>query len=750
MDHQYRIRAASARKPALYLPGPQTPIEETGSSQRSVIQYIRQLWRAKGLILLCGAACAILALTVSLLEEPMYRSTASLEIEDLNENLFNTGDVFPAARGSSTDSYLQTQIEVLSSRSLLTRVAKAMKLDERYGKPGRPGKLAQLRIWLGLQPQRESTPMERAVAALSDGLEIVEPRNGSRIVRIEYSSGDPQFAADVANTIAHEFIEQSMDLRLKSTQHTGEWLTRQVEEMRQKLQQSEDAMQAYGQSAGLLFVNDDKDNVADARLRQLQEELSRAQAERMARQSRYELVIKTPQESLADVLDNGPLQQYQAKLTDARQQLAQLSALLTPSHYKVKQAEAQVNELEAALNAERKRFVDRITSDYQSALRHEQLLSGAYASQARLVSTQDAKASRYNILKREVETNRQLYDAMLQKVKGIHLVSAMRTSNIAVFDPAQPPALPFQPKPILNASAGLLSGLFLGAIFGLFRDRWTDKLKDPDEVVTILGIPGLGIIPPAEKLPRLKGSGLALESAPAGSQMELASLYSPRSTVADSFRATLASILFATSTSGKTRVRVISLTSAAPREGKTAAVTNLGVALARIGQRVLLIDGDMRKPRLHTIFGLSNENGLSEILAETEVITDITEFAKPTPRAGLSVITSGGATAESTDLLHSERLSEVINLARKKYDTVIIDSPPLLQLVDARLLSWHTDGVVLVCRSGSTDRQAAQAAVRLLQSDGTPVLGVILNDCAPSAQASYYYSPSGYYPVNQA
>jgi capsular exopolysaccharide synthesis family protein len=747
MDHQYRIRAAYVRRPAAYLPGPQVPAEENESNHRSASHYLHLLWRAKGLILLCGITCALVALGLSLLEEPLYRSTASLEIEDQNDNLFNTADVSPVARGSATDSYLQTQIEVLSSRSLLARVAKKMRLDERMAKPAAPGQFAEVRKWLRLEPERQATPLERAVGMLSNNLEVVAPRNGSRIVRVEYEDSSPQFAAEVANTVAHEFIEQSMDLRLRSTQHTGDWLSRQVDDMRRRLQESEATMQAYGQAAGLLFL-DDKDNVADARLKQLQEELSRAQGERMSRQARYEMVTRTPGESLADVLENSPLQQYQVKLTDARQQLAQVSALLTPNHYKVRQAEAQVAELETALLSERRRFVERVSNEYKSSLRREQLLATAYTGQARLVSAQEAKASRYNILKREVETNRQLYDSMLQKVKGIHLVSAMRTSNIAVFDPAEPPASPFQPKPILNASAGLLSGLFLGAIFGLFRDRWTGKIKEPEDVVTILGVPGLGVIPPGEKKAFPKHSPLSLAAVEAGTQMELASLHSPESVVADSFRSTLASILFATST--KARARVFSLTSPAPREGKTAAVTNLGIALARIGQRVLLIDGDMRKPRLHTIFGLPNDNGLSDILALTNEITDLAGFAKATSREGLHVITSGAATSESTDLLHSARLAELIAAARKKYDAVVIDSPPLLQLVDARLLSWHTDGVVLVCRSGATDRQSAQAAVRLLQSDGTHVLGVILNDCAPAAPGAYYYNAAGYYPANQA
>jgi len=186
MDHQYRIRGTSARKPGLYLPGPQDSIEDTGAGPRPGIQYARQLWRAKGLIALCGTACCILALTVSLLERPTYRSTASLEIEDLNENLFNTADVFPAARGNGSDSYLQTQIELLSSRSLLVRVAKKLNLEERYSKPVPAGKLEQIRKWLGLAPYRKSTPLERAVTELSEGIEIVAPRNGSRIVRIEY------------------------------------------------------------------------------------------------------------------------------------------------------------------------------------------------------------------------------------------------------------------------------------------------------------------------------------------------------------------------------------------------------------------------------------------------------------------------------------------------------------------------------------------------------------------------------------
>ena len=304
------------------------------------------------------------------------------------------------------------------------------------------GRLAAWRKALGLQEARQAPTREKILTLVAKNLKISTEAN-TRLVEIRYDSADPQLAADFVNTLTAEFVQQNIESHWKTTQQTGEWLTHQMEDVRIKLEKSEDELQSYAHASGLLFTSE-KDNVAEEKLRQLQEELSKAQADRVARQSKYELASTAPPESLPEVLDDATLKEYQVKLTDLRRQLAELSSSLTPAHPAVKKVQAQVTALESALEKERANVIQRIRNEFESAQRREHLLAANYASQARLMSEQAAKVTHYNILKREVDTNRQLYDSMLHNVQEAGMTSALRASNIRVVDSAEPPTRSLQ------------------------------------------------------------------------------------------------------------------------------------------------------------------------------------------------------------------------------------------------------------------------------------------------------------------
>ena len=446
----------------------------------------------------------------------------------------------------------------------------------------------------------------------------------TRLVEIRYDSTDPQLAADVVNTLTAEFIQQNLESHWKTTQQTGEWLTHQMEDVRIKLEKSEDELQSYAQASGLLFTSE-KDNVTEEKLRQLQEELSKAQADRVASQSRYELVSTASPESLPEVLDDATLKEYQVKLTDLRRQLAEISSSLTPAHPAVKKVQAQVTTLESALDKERTNVIQRIRNEFESAQRREHLLAVNYASQARLMSEQAAKVTHYNILKREVDTNRQLYDSMLQNVQQAGMTSALGASNIRVVDSAEPPTHPYKPSIVLNSGLGLLAGAFFGIAFVVVQERADRSIQGPGDAAIYLDVPELGAIPSAKaarsRLFAYYRNGKALESKKLEngkpSQVELVTSNKKPSLLADAFRATLTSILY--SGENGDRPRIIVITSASPGEGKTTVASNLALALAEIGQSVLmqsvlLIDGDLRRPRLHEIFGVPNRWGLSDLL----------------------------------------------------------------------------------------------------------------------------------------
>ena len=544
-----------------------------------------------------------------------------------------------------------------------------------------------------------------------------------------------------------------MEARWKMSEHTGEWLSRQLGDMRIKLERSEDALQSYARSTGLMFTSE-KTNISEEKLRQLQQELSKAQADRITTQSRWEITKTSPPDALPDVLNDSSLRSLQDKVTELRRQHAELTITYTAMHTKVRQVEAQVAPLEAALHKQRSAIIDRLRNEYEAALRREKLLTADHAAQSRLVTDQAKKSIQYNFLKREVDSNRQLYEAMLQRVKETSIASAVRASNVRIVDPAEPPQLPYKPSLPMNSVLGLLSGALLGVAFVIMRERADRTLQAPGETQFWLNIPELQVIPAAarEVRGRLYRSGkhnkpAALSSFPAapGQTMlsrdgsgaieaacvELITWQRKPSLTAESFRSLLTSVLF--SGANGDRPRVLVLTSASPMEGKTTVASNLGIALAEIKRKVLIIDGDLRKPRMHEIFHLPNGRGLSSLLCAPALPAEpLDGLVQETSIRGLFVLPSGPPTESSAILLHSANLSELLAKFKREFDIVIIDTPPMLQMPDARVLGHMADAVILVTRAGHTTRDAAVAASQRFAADRTRVLGTILNDWDPN------------------
>lgn len=774
--HEIRLQNSAGEIPTIRLqlvdPSRSDSVADTESG--GLWEFGRVLWGRKGTVVLIALACALAGFLIALPQRPIYQARTLLEIQSLNENFLNLREFDPNATvsGYSAESYLDTQVKILQDEALVERVVEKLQLEKRPEFIYRPGRLSVWSKALGLAQPPPPTPQEQATAMAAGNLKV-RSSGQTRIVEILFDSPDPRLATDFVNTLASEFIEQNLELRWQASQKTGEWLTRQLGDLKRKLESSEDQLLAYSRAAGLMFTSE-KDSLAEQKLRLLQNELSQVQADLVAKQSKYETASSSLPESLPEVLDSGPLREYQVKLTDLRRQLAELSAAFTPAFYRVKNVQAQVNELESILQKERINIVNRIRNEYQSAQRREKLVETAYAEQAKLVSEQAEKLIHYNILKREVETTRSLYETMLQKVKEAGIASALRASNIRVIHPAKQPSRPYKPTPLLNSTMGLLAGIFLGAVFVLLRENADRTLKAPGDASLHLKVPELGAIPAAAfslsvskprdmvlDLPSLSQSnpepgrlpsgvvqGEARGHSNGGYQVELATWSQRPSILAESFRATLASMLFANQ-NGK-RPRVIVLTSPDASEGKTTMVTNLGIALAETNRRVLLIDGDMRKPRLHDIFELSNRWGLSDLLLEDYPIEEypFESVVRVTKIPGLYVLPSGRCDVNISNLLYSTRMTELLWRFRLEFHTVLIDTPPMLQLSDARVLGRVGDGVILVFRAAHTSRDTALAASHRFQEDGTPVLGTILNYWDPNSgrhgYSGRYYRNAGY------
>ncbi len=676
------------------------------------------------------------ALAFSLSQAPMYEATASVEVQGLNENFLDLKDVYATVNPStgSTDGPANTEVESLQEDSLLERVVATLGLDHNREFMQRRSVFARAKARLGLGA---SPPLDRnadnAVTVLRENLSVETPRQG-RIIRIGYRSHDPGLAAQVANTLASTLIQQKLEARSGMTEQIGEWLNPQLTELRRNLAASEDKLQQYARSQGLLFTDSQGSSTAEQNLHLLQEELAKARADRIAKQSLYETATAGSPGAGTSSDEGTVLQEDQLKLTDLRRQMAELSSVLKPENYKVQRVQAQITELEAAQREERDRVRQRIQHEYEASRTREQLLANAYATQAALVSDQSFKATTYDNLKREVEVNRQVYEAMMQKAKEVGIASAIQPSNIRMVTAAKPPLRPYKPNLPLNLGIGMFAGFALGIAYVVASAQADRTLRAPGEAELYLNVPELGAIPRAKHgaLRRRNGSNGH------GSGLGLTTRDERLSVFSESFRATLASLLFTRGAADAPAAFVV--TSPLPAEGKTTVVSNLGVALAEINRRVLLVDADLRGPQLHKIFGLENEQGLSSLLSDQDALDgpQLSALIRTTGVPNLHVLPSGPAVGAVASLLHAPRMEQILKRLCEQFDHVIVDAPPSLLFADARILARSTDGVVLVLRANRTSWPTAVAAAQRLQMDGVPVLGTVLNDWSPDAGTDAY------------
>jgi len=725
--------------PTIEVGGNGLKVEPESLSARDLLDALR---RSGGVLLACVISGGMLALLIGWVQTPIYRAQETIELQRSSGSLLNSGDVYPPVHESVTEPYMQTQLKILRSETVLQRVAKKLRLAERS--EFRPASRSWLHSHKLAAGDLTAADSERITKILARDISARASGQAS-VIEILYESPDPQLATDVVNTLAGEFIAHSVERRIQAARRTGESLEKQVSEVRDNLERSENELQRYAASAGLL-VTGNNDTVADLRLRQLQDALTKAQEARIGEQARYERARSSPPESLPEVLDDDTLRNYRVKLTDLRRHLAELNATLQPAHYKVKESQAQIAELEAALERGRGQILQRIWNQYLSAQQREKLLSDDYLRQAGLVTKQSESGVRYNMLKRVVDTNRQLYEAMLQKVKEASIASEIRASNMQIIDPAVRPATPVRPDLPLYGAVGLLTGGLFGVGGAVYRKR-RFAIRAPGDASLHLHLPELGAIPQADidyasplkliDIFALRGNGS--QEAPGGDAAadseipELASWRRKRSPIAESFRATLASVLYS-----ERNGRVLAITSACPGEGKTVVATNLAIVLAETKRRVLLVDGDLRRPRLHNVFRIPNISGFADLLRGGSTPAPASgRLAFTTEVPDLHVLPSGPDSANTANLLQSDRAAEVLRNLRQEFDAVVIDTPPL-SVVDPRILGQLADGVVLVIRADRTLPDVAAAASRQLLDDGATVLGTILNRWNPKKTSNRY------------
>ena len=683
--------------------------------------------------------CALLGGLASVLSTPLYRATTVLEIQGLNPDFLKSRELDPISPSRSAESYAATEAKLIQSESLAQRVVKASNLSQRPEFFKNSPFSEQLRAMLGAPVPGNQDRSINATTALLRG-RIKEHADGdSNLLLVSVDAPEPRLAAELAQTLSSEFERQEQEERWNSAARMGGWLTDQLEELRQRMEHSGVELQQYANSANLLYTRDGN-SVEEDRLRQIQQELSKAQAERADKESQMNQALSAPAESLPLVLDDAPIREYKLRLADLQRTLADLNTTLTPAHYKVESVRAQMAEIESALKRERTNVVSRIRNEYLASVNREALLNQNYATQIRALNGEASRSVRYSTLRKQAESDQELYRSMLQKVKETSMLGAIRTNTVRVVDPAQPPDSPHSPRYAANVGLGTLVGIILSTLLVLLRERLNITIREPGEMQSSMNVRELGAIPSLRRDRRFTSSRISSGGRIYSSLSPGISAIPEQSLIAEAFRCTAASLLF--TSRGASDAKVFLITSALAGVGKTTTAVNLGAALCAGGRRVALVDGDLRKARLHEVIGIQNNSGLADLLEIDHPLTfpELESRLTATAMKGLTVMTAGLSPIFYACSLESSRLVEALDYLRKRYDIVLVDSPPALQIPDARLLARACDAVILVGRAGQTKMKDVSRVAQLFGEDGRRVIGSILVDWDPRYEDPDYFT----------
>src|SRR5256885_447941 len=569
----------------------------------------------------------------------------------------------------------------------------------------------------------------------------------SRLMDVTFESTNPQLAAQIVNAHIKNYIEQNFQSRYEATTRASTWLTDQLNELKIRVEKSEDARIGY-ERQNQIWTLDDKQNVTTQRLADLNRQVSEAQSERVKKEALVELAKSGDADVVPEHRQNPIVQSRLRKRADVYTQYSDALNKFGPNYPRVQRLQSQLKEIDSTAEKEKKGVVARLESEYREARQREQLLTQALDQQKVEVDKMSERMVQYSILKREAEANKALYDGLLTKLKEAGISAGLRSSNIRIVDPAMVPTYPTRPAKARNVGLAFLVGLVGGVGLALLREYMDNTVKSPDDVETLSRLPSLAVVPAFTEANNGDGSrSKLLKGVTTNGQdkrIELVAQHLPKSQMSEAFRALRTALLLS---QAEHPPQVILVTSALPREGKTTAAANLAVTLAQLGDRTLLIDADLRKPGIGRVLNLGSGKyaGLSSYLAGASSLDLVTIQHPAIPN--LSAIPTGPLPPSPADLLSSHRLADAIAELRHKFKFIVIDSPPIMAATDAVILSVKADGVLLVVRSGETPKEAFVRTRDLLVSVKCHLLGVVLN-AVDSSAPDYYYSYR-YYPYSQ-
>jgi capsular exopolysaccharide synthesis family protein len=580
-------------------------------------------------------------------------------------------------------------------------------------------------------PDRSMNAYRNTVKHFIDTIDVTPVRH-SNLVEVSFYSEDAELAARIANQLSSDYIDQNLQVKWDETVKASEWLSGQLVGLKAKLEKSDDALQSYARANSIIFV-EEKQNLVNERLKELQEAYTKAQAERFQKESLYTLVQAGRVQDLPGILENRLIQDLSVRLAELQRDYAQMTATVKPEYPRAIALKKQIDTIQASLDRQKKNLLQNIIDSYRSALANERYLDQALDEQKKVVNDIAEKSIQYNILKRQVDTDKQLYEGLLTRMKEATVSAGLKASNVRIVDTAEVPKRPVKPRVALNLALGIV----LGAAFGVglaFLQEYLDKtLKTPDEVEGLLRLPSLGLLPSYFTDGTGKGSDKTLATVKHGSDGAIAPAVQTGRTATEAYRSLRTSILLSASPVPK----ILLITSAVPSEGKTTITVNLGATLASLGSKVVIVDCDMRKPCCHRSTGVENKPGFVRCLTGH---ADLADAILPVPGvANLSVIPCGPIPPNPAEVLSSPVTPELFNKLRSQFEYVLVDSPPLLSVSDSRILSTLTDAVVLVTKAYSTPYDVVRRARGLLYAAGARILGVALNSVDVHKQGGYGY-----------
>ena len=722
-----------------------------------LLEKWRVIVKRKWVIVTFASALVLFTGIFTFTATPIYKATTTILIDEEASKVMSIEDEFGYRRQMTDLRFYNTQLKLLKSRSLMERVARKMNLLSRaeFGAGKKPKKslMATARDLISLRwvsskkksKDKESNlrisynPYSGIAESVRDGLEV-SPIRETKLVEVSYTSAFPVLTAEIVNTMAEEFITFSVEKRYETTQQVSDFLSEQIANLREDLAAKERELQRYSWEKGLLFLSDTESS-AVSKFADLNEAYTRTQISRINAEAVYRELKNLRVDSLPQFMNNSMIQQLKTEYTRMKNEYEENSKTFKPSYPEMIRLKAKLDNMKEELQNEIKKAVDAAESEYRLALKKEASLKNLLNQQRADVANMNSNAILYNSSKIEVENKRILLNSLVER-QNETLVSArlggLKTSNISIIDKAEVPKSPISPKKRKNLILAFLIGIFGGVGFCFFFEYLDNTVKGPEDVEKLTGLSSLGVIPllPAGGGKKRKKYGYysrnkysygkenpqSEDAMPEIKEIELVNHLYPKFFISEDYRTVRTSILLSHAESPP---KTIVFSSTLPKEGKTATVVNMAVAFSQLEERVLVVDSDLRKPRLHRIFKVRNFGGLSGYLTGKVSLKDAIQ---KTSVGNIWLLPSGPIPPNPAELLNSKKMKKMMEGVKEAFDVILFDTAPVLAVIDTVIVSSIADSTVLIIKADKVMRKPFLNAVEELRRAKAKIIGVLFNE----------------------